>query len=74
MGDDINLLITLYNGGNLVRCALQFKRDRLPQDCIDYPLEPGHRKQIGALLPLHVQTFGQIVEVDRIFDIHIADG
>jgi len=52
---------------------LQVKRDVLPGDCAEYPMEPENRKAIHALLPLHVQTCGPIVAVDELFEVHIAN-
>ncbi len=73
MGDDINWLVTVLYGDTLLRCALQVKRDVLPGDCAEYPMEPENRKAIHALLPLHVQTCGPIVAVDELFEVHIAN-
>jgi hypothetical protein len=70
MGDDINWLVTVLYGDTLLRCALQVKRDALPGDCAEYPMEPENRKAIHALLPLHVQTCGPIVAVDELFEVH----
>lgn len=73
MGDDINWLVTVLYGDTLLQCALQVKRDALPGDCAEYPMEPENRKAIHALLPLHVQTCGPIVAVDELFEVHIAN-
>ena len=73
MHDDMNWLITVLYGDMLLRCALQVKRDALPGDCAEYPMEPENRKAIHALLPLHVQTCGPIVAVDELFEVHIAN-
>lgn len=73
MGDDINWLVTVLYGDTLLRCALQVKRDALPGDCAEYPMEPENRKAIHALLPLHVQTCGPIVAVEELFEVHIAN-
>ena len=73
MSDDINWLVTVLYGDTLLRCALQVKRDALPGDCAEYPMEPENRKAIHALLPLHVQTCGPIVAVDELFEVHIAN-
>ena len=73
MGDDINWLITVLYNDTLLRCALQVKRDALPGDCAEYPMEPENRKAIHALLPLHVQTCGPIVAVEELFAVHIAN-
>lgn len=71
--DDINWLVTVLYGDTLLRCALKVKRDAVPDDCAEYPMEPENRKAIHALLPLHVQTCGPIVEVEDLFEVHITD-
>ena len=73
MDDNINLLITILNGNTLLRCALQVKRDALPGDCVNYPMDPENRKAIHALLPLHVQSCGPIVAVEDLFEVHVAN-
>lgn len=71
MSEYISLLITIYYKASktLVRCGLKIKRDRLTEDCIDYPLEPKNREIIHGFLPLHVRSVGEIVEVEKIFEI-----
>lgn len=69
MGDHVSFLITVLCEGTLVRCALRISQDALQGDCIEYPMEPGNRKQLHALLPPHVRSMGAIVEVARIFDV-----
>lgn len=71
MNDEICWLVTVLYCGTLIQCAIKVKRDALPYDCIEYPMEPENRKRIHALLPLHVQTCGPIVEVQEIFEVHV---
>jgi hypothetical protein len=73
MGSDICWLITVLYGTELVQCAMKVERDALPGDCAEYPMEPENRKAIHALMPLHVQSCGPIVAVDRLFEVHIAN-
>ena len=73
MGDDICWLVTVMYGETLIRCALKAKREDLPGDCAEYPMEPENRRAIHALLPLHVQTCGPVVDVQNLFDVHIAN-
>ena len=73
MGNAINWLITILYGDTLLRCALQVRRDSLPGDCAMYPMEPENRRFIHTLLPTHVQSCGQIVEVENLFEVHVAD-
>jgi hypothetical protein len=73
MNDELNWLITVLYGDTLLRCALQVKRDALPGDCAEYPMEPENRRAIHALLPLHVQSCGPIVEVEDLFEVHVAN-
>jgi len=72
MSDELNLLITVLYRDTLLRCALQCKRAALPEDCGMYPMEPENRKAIHALLPLHVQTCGPIVAVEKLFEVYVA--
>ena len=72
MSDEVCLLVTvLYNGG-LLRCAVKASRDLLPGDCVEYPMESENLAVIRTLLPLHVRSCGPIVEVQRIFEVHLA--
>ena len=73
MGDELNWLVTVLYDGQLLKCALQAKRDVLPGDCGEYPMEPENREAIHALLPLHVRNCGPIVDVEPIFDVHISN-
>ena len=71
MSEYINWLITILCEDTLLRCALQVRRDALPGDCAEYPMEPENRQVIHALLPPHVRTCGPIVAVEDLFEIHI---
>lgn len=73
MDDNVNWLVTVLYHDSLLKCALQVKRDALPGDCAEYPMEPENRKAIHALLPLHVRECGIVVAVEEIFDIHIRE-
>jgi len=55
----------------LLRVAFQCKRDALPVDRVDYPMEPENRKIIHALLPQHIQSCGPIVDIEDLCEIHI---
>lgn len=69
MGEFISFLITVLYNGTLVRCALRFSKESLQGDCVEYPMQPANRKQLHALLPLHIRSMGPIVKVERIFDV-----
>lgn len=71
MDNSINWLITLSNGEYLLKAALKFTPNMLNGDCREAPLEPENKEQIRKLLPLHVSSFGAIVEVEEIFDVVI---
>lgn len=74
MSDDVCFLITLLYGDQLLKCALKCKRDQLPGDAWEYPMEPDNRAAIHALLPEHVRSCGPIVEVTtKLFDVHIVE-
>jgi len=70
MGNDINFLITILYGDQLLRCALKLDRDRLSGDVDEYPMEPENREFLHSLLPLHVRSCGPIVKVETdLFEI-----
>lgn len=71
MSDQICFLITLLYEDGLIKCALRVKKDRLTHDCKDYPME--HREELHALLPMHVQSCGPIVEVEEIFEVTVSE-
>jgi|APTNR8051073442_1049403.scaffolds.fasta_scaffold23322_4 hypothetical protein len=78
MSDEICFLIVLlytWPDGQQVleRCAMKCSRDALPHDCVEYPMEPENRKALHALLPEHVSSMGPIVDVQVIFDVHVAN-
>ena len=68
MGNEINLLITLSDGKQLLRVAIKLTSEMLG-DTMSYYLEPENKDKIKNLLPLHCQTAGGIVEVQEIFEI-----
>lgn len=73
MSEYVCFLITILMGkDSLVRCALSVKRDDLPYDCIRYPMEKENKRTLWCLLPLHVRSIGEIVEVQEIFEVHIV--
>lgn len=49
MNDEINWLVTVLNHNQLLKCALQVKRDALPGDCAEYPMMPENREVIHDL-------------------------
>ena len=69
MDNTTSLLVTLSNGDYLLKVAMKVPHGALTDDAIEYSLEPENKKAIHALLPLHCQSFGAIVEVDRIFEV-----
>lgn len=69
MNGDINLLITLTNGKNLMKVAIKILPDTFDEDVINYPLEQENKDKIKNLLPLHCKNFGNIVAVEEIFEI-----
>jgi hypothetical protein len=75
MNDEVNWLITILYGDQLLRCALKVHRDALigGEDCRLHPMEPENRKHIHALLPLHVRSCGPIVAIEELFEIGIVE-
>lgn len=72
MDDKLNLLITLTDGVNVIRVALQVGPGILTGDAGTYWLEPENKEQFFKLLPLHCQSFGKIVDVEDIFETVVA--
>jgi len=71
MGNDICFLITVLHDNTLIKCALKVKCDQLSGDVADYPMEPENLEQLHNLLPEHVRSLGNIVDVNReLFEIH----
>ena len=69
MNNQINWLITLTDGAELLRVAVKISSGVLQGDAEIYPMEPENKEQIFKLLPLHCQSFGKIVDVEEIFEI-----
>lgn len=75
MSNDVIFLITfLYNNG-LIKVVLKIDRNLLDGDIYEYPLEPENREKLKSLLPQHIQSLGDIVDVktDELFDaVHVV--
>ena len=70
MGEDICFLITMSDGTRLTRCGLKVKKTLLSGGCLGFLMENNVRRKIYSLLPLHVKTIGNIVDIEEIFEIH----
>lgn len=71
MSNHINFLITLSNGSYLIRVSLRAISSQFSdfESVIKgYYLEPDVKEQFKKLLPAHVLSFGEIVEIQEIFD------
>lgn len=73
MDDSICLLITILYEEQILTCALKANQKDLPQDCVEYPMEPENKKMIHDLLPSHVRSCGPIVNVEPLFEVHIVE-
>ena len=75
MSNLIHFLLKLLNSSNntLVQVVLQIDINRLPGDCIDYPMEADNRELLFSFLPDYIQEIGPIVGVDIIQDVVIFD-
>ena len=62
-----------YSSNSLVDVVLQIDRDRIPESCIDYPMEAENREILFSFLPDYVRDIGPIVGVDRVHDVIIVD-
>ena len=69
MGNDINMLIILTDGENIIRVALQMDYTEENNEISEFWGEPENKKKIFEKLPLHVRSFGKIVECERLFEI-----
>jgi len=69
MSPYLSFLITILYGDTLLKCALRFDKTKEEGDWYDYPMEPDSRQKLHDMLPLHVQSYGPIVAVDRIFEV-----
>ena len=69
MSNEISILITIYSAAwdCLYKAALKINSDSLPTDFSDYPME--YRKELFELLPLHIKSIGNIVDIEFIFEI-----
>lgn len=70
MGNDICFLITILHDGKLLDCAIKVRRDSLPGDCDEHPMEWDNKEYLHNMLPTHVKSCGPIVAVEEIFEVH----
>ena len=73
MSNYICWLVTVLDDTELIKCALKVNRDYLTGDCAEYPLEWENRIQIHKLLPLHVQSCGPIVAIEKISEVEVVN-
>ena len=70
MSDKLNYLLTfVYNGNQLVKVAVQFKKDEIKESAFRYFKEPENQALIKSKLPLHCQDLGFLIEVEEIFEV-----
>ncbi len=69
MSNNENLLITISNGEYLIKVAIKISQNMVIGDALKYPLEPENKAQFAKLLPKHCRSFGNIVEVEEIFEV-----
>ncbi len=65
----ITLLLTIYDGTQLLRVALQFEAETVEPDFTQYPMEPLSREAFWRMLPEHIRELGKVVEVEQIYDL-----
>jgi len=65
MNDMHCYLVTVCDGKQLLKCALKTKRDLL--------LYRACFSGVREMLPMHVQSFGTVVDVERIFEIEVEE-
>lgn len=71
MSPYICFLVTVLYNDKLLKCALKLDKTKYENDWYDYPMEPDSRERLHQMLPLHVQSCGPIVGVERIFEIEV---
>lgn len=71
MNDDIQMLITLTNGEEMIRIALRVTKKQITEDDMEFWAESETKKKIHDLLPFTVRNWGQIIDIERLFDITI---
>ena len=73
MDNTLSFLITMvcisHDHTYLSKVALKVKRENISEDTALYPLEPSSKKELFGLLPEHVQSMGEIVAVESIFEV-----
>lgn len=72
MEEYICFLITVFyeSAESTLDCALRVRRDSLPGDCAEYPMEPENKEYLYGLLPEHVRSAGPIIQINNLFEIH----
>lgn len=72
MSSYINILYAIHYDGRLVWGAIAVHQDLLPHDYCEAPMEPEHRAILQAMLPQHVRSMGEIVEISlELFDVAV---
>lgn len=72
MGEYVSFLVSILYQMTIVRTAVSVKRDLLPSDVVQYPMEPDSRTALHKFLPPFVQWMGPIIEVEQIFDVTVV--
>lgn len=71
MNDSLNLLVTFLYNGRLLKAAI--KLPKLGADDAD-PRDPENWKILREKFPLHVRSCGEIVAVEKLFEVTIVEG
>jgi hypothetical protein len=69
MSDYICLLVTVLYDRGLERVAIKVHSDDLSDDAEAYLLEHDSKDEIHDLLPMHIQSMGPVVHVERIAEV-----
>ena len=67
----ITLMLTIYDGTQLLRVALQFEAETADPDFTQYPMEPLSREAFWRMLPEHIRELGKVVHAEQIYDVFI---
>ena len=68
MGEYLCFLVSVLYDGGLLKCAMKIHPDCLNGDAAEYYNDPENKKQFHDMLPLHVKSCGEIVEIVEIFE------
>jgi hypothetical protein len=73
MDKHVSFLISILYDMTIVKVAVAIDKSLLGSDTMEYHMEESSREELHKHLPLHVQTMGPIVDVERIFNVSVVE-